>query len=114
MIQRFLSPNWSPGASGGLDSSTRQELMELRQGVCRPSQEHCLVVENLGSGLPVRGYRFSLPLPLSDAARPPRLAAGSLFSFDRRWSSFLRPLSCFCFATGDPFSGGRTLAPSLG
>jgi hypothetical protein len=49
---------------------------------------------------PLRSYRFPLLPPLPDVARSPRL--GSLFSFDRRWSFFLRPLSCFCFATRTP------------
>ena len=46
---------------------------------------------------------FPLLPPLPDAARSPRLPPGSLFSFDRRWSIFLRPLSCFCFATEDSY-----------
>ena len=56
---------------------------------------------------PLRSYRFPLLPPLPNAARSPSLPPGSLFSFDRRWSIFLRPLSCFCFATRTPISGGR-------
>jgi len=53
---------------------------------------------------------FPLLPPLPNAARSPRLPPGSLFSFDRRWSIFLRPLSCFCFATETPVSGGQNLS----
>ncbi len=56
---------------------------------------------------PLRSYRFPLLPPLLNAARSPSLPPGSLFSFDRRWSNFLRPLSCFCFATRTPTSGGQ-------
>jgi hypothetical protein len=47
---------------------------------------------------------FPLLPPLPNAARLSCLPPGcSLFSFDRRWSIFLRPLSCFCFATEDSY-----------
>jgi hypothetical protein len=55
-------------------------------------------------------YRLPLLPPFPIAARSPRLPPGSLFSFDRRWSIFLRPLSCFCFATRTPISGGQNLS----
>ena len=60
------------------------------------------------------GYRFPVLLPLPDVARSPRLPPDSLFSFDRRWSIFLRPLSCFCFATRTPNSGGQNPSTCLG
>ena len=59
---------------------------------------------------PPRSYRFPLLPPLLNAARSPSLPPGSLFSFDRRWSIFLRPLSCFCFATRTPTSGEPNLS----
>jgi hypothetical protein len=59
---------------------------------------------------PQSSYRFPLPPPMPNPARMPRLSPASLFSFDRRWSIFLRPLSCFCFATRTPISGGQNLA----
>jgi hypothetical protein len=61
----------------------------------------------IATARPLRSYRFPLLLPLPDVARSPRLPPDSLFSFDHRWSIFLRPLSCFCFATRTPNSGGR-------
>ena len=68
----------------------------------------------LATARPLRSYRFPLLLPLPDVARSLRLPPDSLFSFDRRWSIFLRPLSCFCFATRTPTPEDRTLAPVLG
>jgi hypothetical protein len=59
---------------------------------------------------PLRSYPFPLPRPLPNAAWTPRLPPGSVFSFDRRWSIFLRPLSCFCFATRTPICGGQNLS----
>jgi hypothetical protein len=59
-------------------------------------------IRRIATVRPLRSYRFPLLPPLPTAARSPRLPPGSLFSFDRRWSIFLRPLSCFCFATRTP------------
>ena len=76
----------------------------------------------IATARPLRSYRFPLLRPLPTAERSPRLSPGSPFSFDRRSSIFLRPLSCFCFATRTPYLrrselstlGSCTPPPELG
>src|SRR6266540_534994 len=111
--------SWPPGPAWGLRLLGECSLLVLRKtadvaasdGPSAGSQlAHPSQALGAGSEDPPRSqssYRFPLPPPLPNPARMPRLPPCSLFSFDRRWSIFLRPLSCFCFATRTPISGGR-------
>ncbi len=116
----FLSgASWPPGPAWGLRLLGECSLLVLRKtadvaasdGPSAGSQlAHPSQALGAGSEDPPRSqssYRFPLPPPLPNPARMPRLPPCSLFSFDRRWSIFLRPLSCFCFATRTPISGGE-------